>query len=52
MLPTRLCESTLLVYPICQADMRGVAFVTDNDSVCHILEYIGILRRDPGVILG
>ena len=26
--------------------------MTDGDSVGHILEYIGILRRDIGVILG
>ncbi len=32
---------TLFVSPICQADMRVVALVTDGDSVHQILEYIG-----------
>ena len=35
-----------LVCPICKADMRVVAFVTDSGSVRHILEYIGE-RTDP-----
>jgi hypothetical protein len=46
MLLARLYESTPLVCPICRADMRVIAFVTDGDSVRHILEYIGE-RTDP-----
>ncbi len=41
MLLARLYESTPLVCPICKADMRVVAFITDAGSIRHILEYIG-----------
>jgi hypothetical protein len=49
MLLARLYESTPLVCPICQADMRVVAFVTDGDSVRHILEYIGASTDPPRI---
>jgi len=49
MLLARLYESTPLVCPICQADMRVVAFVTDGGSVRHILEYIGESSDPPRI---
>ena len=49
MLLARLYESTPLVCPICQADMRIIAFVTDGDSVHHILEYIGENTDPPRI---
>ncbi len=49
MLLARLYESTPLVCPICKADMRIVAFVTDGDSVRHILEYIGESTDPPRI---
>ncbi len=49
MLLARLYESTPLVCPICQADMRIVAFITDGDSVHHILEYIGECSDPPRI---
>jgi hypothetical protein len=47
MLLARLYESTPLVCPICKADMRVIAFVTDGDSVRHLLEYIGESANPP-----
>jgi len=49
MLLARLYESTPLVCPICKADMRIIAFVTDGDSVHHILEYIGESTDPPPI---
>jgi hypothetical protein len=49
MLLARLYESTPLVCPICKADMRIVAFITDGDSVHHILEYIGESADPPRI---
>ncbi len=49
MLLGRLYESTPLVCPICKADMRIIAFVTDGDSVHHILEYIGESTDPPPI---
>lgn len=49
MLPARLYESMPLVCPICKADMRIVAFVTDGGSVHHILEYIGESTDPPRI---
>jgi hypothetical protein len=49
MLLARLYEATPLVCPICQADMRSVAFVTDGDSLHHILEYIGASAEPPRI---
>ena len=49
MLLARLYESMPLVCPICKADMRVVAFVTDGDSVNHILEYIGESPDPPRI---
>lgn len=47
----RLYESAPLVCPICQADMRIVAFVTGSDSVRHILEYLGASADPPPISL-
>jgi hypothetical protein len=49
MLLARLYESTPLVCPNCQADMRIVAFVTDGDSLRHILESIGESADPPPI---
>jgi hypothetical protein len=49
MLLARLDEATPLLCPICQADMRIVAFVTDGDSLHHILEYIGESADPPQI---
>jgi hypothetical protein len=49
MLLARLYESTPLVCPICQADMRIIAFVTDGDSVRHILEHLGESADPPRI---
>jgi len=49
MLLARLYEATPLLCPICQTDMRIVAFVTDGDSVHHILEYIGASTDPPPI---
>ena len=49
MLLARLYESTPLVCPICNADMRIVAFVTDSDSVRQILEYVGESADPPRI---
>jgi hypothetical protein len=49
MLLYRLYESAPLVCPICKADMRIVAFITDGDSVHHILEYIGQSPDPPPI---
>ena len=47
MLLARLYESTPLVCPNYKADMRIVAFITDGDSVRHILERELRLLRWP-----
>jgi hypothetical protein len=49
MLLSRIYESTPLVCPVCQADMMIIAFVTDGDSVRHILEYIGESADPPPI---
>jgi hypothetical protein len=37
----RLYELTPLVCPVCSADKRIVAFITEGDSVSHVREIIG-----------
>jgi hypothetical protein len=45
----RLDEATPLLCPICQADVRSVAFVTDGDSLHHILQSIGASADPPRI---
>jgi hypothetical protein len=52
MLLARLYEATPLLCGICQTDMRIVAFVTDGDSVRHILEYIEKPGTYHGIVTG
>jgi hypothetical protein len=49
MLLACLYESTPRLCPICRADMRRVAFVTDGVSVRHILEYVGESADPPQI---
>jgi hypothetical protein len=49
MLLARVYESTPLVCPICEANMRVVAFIADASSVRHILEYIGESADPPPI---
>lgn len=49
MLLARLYESTPLVCPNCKADMRIIAFITEGDSVRHILEYVGESADPPRI---
>jgi len=49
MLLARLYESMPLVCPIRKANMRIVAFITEGNSVRHILEYIGHSADPPRI---
>ncbi|MCP4374387.1 MAG: hypothetical protein GY797_40740 [Deltaproteobacteria bacterium] len=49
MLLARLYESTPWVCPICKADMRIVACITQGNSARHILAYIGESADPPRI---
>jgi hypothetical protein len=49
MLLARLYEAFPLVCPVCQTEMRLLAFVTDNASITPILAHLGEPTRPPPV---
>jgi hypothetical protein len=49
MLLARIYEAFPLVCPLCQSEMRLIAFVTDSASVIRILEHLGEPTRAPPV---
>ena len=49
MLLARIFEATPLVCPVCSADMRIIAFVTDGVSVRGILEHLGEPAQPPPI---
>jgi hypothetical protein len=49
MLLARLYEAFPLACPVCRAQMRGSAFVTDRASITRILEPLGEPTRPPPV---
>ena len=49
MLLSRIYEAFPLVCPVCRAQMRLIAFVTDSASITRILEHLGEPTRPPPV---
>jgi hypothetical protein len=49
MLLVRLYEAMPLVCPICFANMRIIAFITDGPTVRHLLTHIGEPAEPPKV---
>ena len=49
MLLTRVYEAFPLTCPVCRAEMRLIAFVTDSASIIGILEHLGEPTRAPPV---
>jgi hypothetical protein len=49
MLLARIYEAFPLVCPVCRAEMRLIAFVTDSASISRILEHLGEPTRPPPV---
>jgi hypothetical protein len=49
MLLSRRYEAMPLVCPICSADRRIIAFITDGPTVRHILTHIGEPAEPPKV---
>ena len=49
MLLARIYEAFPLVCPVCRAEIRLIAFVTDSASITRILEHLGEPTRPPPV---
>jgi hypothetical protein len=49
MLLARIYEAFPLLCPMCRAEMRLIAFLTDSASITRILEHLGEPTRPPPV---